>query len=257
MSDKTSFGAALAVLRKKSGFSLEEISKVTRIPVPIIRSLEAGDVEAAGGVAYARGHIRAIAQMAEVDPTELLELFAANETADDRPMIDLLEENNATALNPQKRNASPKFVAIAASLVLGVAILIPSGLAIASLGTHKHSVKLPALPVAPAKSGAKSSSASTASGTVAATSTGRQVVVTATGGSTWLSVTDTNGTFLFSGILRQGASQSFPYDSVSWLRVGNAGATSIVAGGQDLGVLGAMGEAKTITLSATTPASQG
>ena len=250
MLDKTSFGAALIHLRKKSGFSLEEIAKVTRIPVSILTSLEAGDVEAAGGVAYARGHIRAIAQMIEIDPTELLELFAANETEDDRPMIELLEENNATALNPQKRSASPKFIAIAASLVLGIAIVIPSGIALASKSTHKHATKISLTKTTTTKS-------ATTVTAVTPVETSRQVVVTATGGSTWLSVTDSSGSFLFSGILQQGTTQSFPYDSVSWLRVGNAGATSIVAGGQDLGVLGAMGEPKTITIAPTTPASQG
>ena len=248
MLDKTAFGAALKELRRSSGFSLEEIAKVTRIPTSILTALEAGDVEAAGGVAYARGHIRAVAQMISIDPTELLELFASNEIEDSRPMIELLEENNATALNPQKKNASPKFIAIAASLVLGMAIVIPSGIALVSKSTHKHVSKISLVKTAAIKN------TTTAP---APTTTARQVVITATGGSTWLSVTDSSGSILFSGMLQSGDTQSFPYDSVSWLRVGNAGATSIVAAGQDLGVLGAMGEPKTITIAPTTPASQG
>ena len=251
MSDTTSFGTALLALRKKSGYTLEEIAKKTRITLSVIKALEAGDVEAAGGVTYARGHIRAIAQAIEIDPTELLELFAANETADDRPMIDLLQENNATALNPQKSHVSPKVISIAASLVLGVAILIPSGMALSSKPAHRVASK------ASSSSIVKTSPTRSTQYAASTPSTDRQVVVTAATGSTWLSVTDKNGTFLFSGILRQGSTQSFPYDSVSWLRVGNAGATSIVAGGQDLGVLGALGEAKTITIAPTTPSSQG
>lgn len=259
MSDRTSFGAALAALRKKSGYSLEEIAKKTRITVPILKALEAGDVEAAGGVAYARGHIRAIAQMIDIDPTHLLELFAANESADDRPIIELLEENNATALNPQKNHVSPKVVSIAASLVLGVAILIPSGIALTSKSAPKHATKVSMVSSPATKKSATTKSATTksASPVTPAVASDRSVVVTATGGSTWLSVADSNGTFLFSGILREGSTQTFPYDSVASLRVGNAGATSIIAAGQDLGVLGAMGEAKTITIAPTTPSSQG
>mgnify|MGYP000479292534 CR=1 FL=1 len=254
MSDRTSFGAALAALRKKSGYSLEEIAKKTRITVPILKALEAGDVEAAGGVAYARGHIRAIAQMIDIDPTHLLELFAVNESADDRPMIELLEENNATALNPQKNHVSPKVVSIAASLILGVAILIPSGIALTSKSATKHSTKVSMASTSATKKSATTKSTSPVTPAVASD---RSVVVTATGGSTWLSVADRNGAFLFSGILREGSTQTFPYDSVASLRVGNAGATSIIAAGQDLGVLGAMGEAKTITIAPTTPSSQG
>ena len=246
MSDSSCFGKELARLRAESGYSLEEIAKLTRINLAILRDLEAGEIESAGGATYARGHIRSIARVLEADPTILLELYDENQTPDTRPMIERLEENNATTVARQKSSISPKFIATAASIAIGMAIIIPSWFALASEGAHKSSVKKVATtPTSPLKNKPVTT-------LPAATSS---VVVTASSGPTWVSVNDSTGAIIFSGLLVQVRSQSFPSSGVSTIRVGNAGVASLVVDGKDFGSLGAVGEVKTITIApAITPA---
>ena len=230
-------------MREESGYSLEEIAKLTRINISVLRDLEAGDLEAAGGPAYARGHIRSIAQVLEADATTLLQLFDDQQTPDTRPMIERLEENNATAVAKQKSPISPKFVATAASVAIGIAIIVPSGFALASKSSHKVATKKVSTKAAQNKPVA----------TLPATD--HSIVVTATSGATWVSVNDSTGAIIFSGMLALGRSHSFPSGGVSTIRVGNAGVASLVVDGKDFGVLGAVGEVKTITIApATTPA---
>ena len=244
MSDSACFGKELARVREESGYTLEEISKLTRINITILRDLEAGEIESAGGAAYARGHIRSIARVLEADATTLLELFDEKDTPDTRPMIELLEENNATSVARQKSSVSPKFIAIAASVAIGMAIVIPSGFALATKGTHK----------APAKK--VSTSVSETKPLSTSSTTTHNLVVTATAGATWVSVNDSSGALIFSGMLAKGRSQVFPSGNVSTVRVGNAGVTSLVVDGRDFGTLGAVGEVKTITIAPATTAPQ-
>ena len=246
MSDSSCFGKELARLRAESGYSLEEIAKLTRINLAVLRDLEVGEIESAGGATYARGHIRSIVRVLEADPTTLLHLFDEKQTPDTRPMIERLEENNATTVDRQKSSISPKFIATAASVAIGMAIIIPSGFALASKSAHKSSVKRVAASVTtPGKAKVA---------TTLPTST-HSIVVTASSGPTWVSVNDSAGAIIFSGLLAQGRSQSFPSGGVSTIRVGNAGVAALVVDGKDLGSLGAIGEVKTITIApAVTPA---
>jgi hypothetical protein len=68
------------------------------------------------------------------------------------------------------------------------------------------------------------------------------VVVTANAGATWLAVTDSSGTQIFSGMLQSGASQSFDDSQLINFTIGNAGAVDLNVNGKDVGTPGARGE---------------
>jgi cytoskeleton protein RodZ len=67
-----SIGAELAAARRKAGLTVTEVSQRTRIREAIVRGIERDDFSACGGDFYARGHIRAIARAAGMDPEPLV-----------------------------------------------------------------------------------------------------------------------------------------------------------------------------------------
>src|ERR1700722_17631786 len=65
-------GATLADARWRAHLTVDEVSSRTRIREAIIWGIEQDDFSACGGDAYARGHIRAIAQAVDTDPDPLI-----------------------------------------------------------------------------------------------------------------------------------------------------------------------------------------
>jgi cytoskeletal protein RodZ len=80
-------GATLADARWRAHLTVDEVSHRTRIREAIIWGIEQDDFSACGGDAYARGHIRAIAQAVETDPDPLIqqydETYRTHEAIDD------------------------------------------------------------------------------------------------------------------------------------------------------------------------------
>lgn len=231
-----SLGKALREARKASGYSVEQIAEKTRIRVGLIKSLENEDFDNAGGVAYARAHIRTIAKVIDADIDMLISEFEKSIEEEIRPMIDLLEENNATS-NRAKKNSqkiSFKFMASIAAVIVGGFILIPSAASIIKStaqtshksATIKKTTPLSADVVAPSQT----------------TSSEQGLVISATTGSSWVWVGDADGNQLFSGLIKAGTSQQF--DSTKDIRVtlGNAGAVQLSLNGKALRSMGVAGE---------------
>ena len=232
-----SVGTYLREAREAAGYSVEEISSLTRIRPAVIKDLEAENFISSGGNAYARGHIRTIAQLVNTDLDRLLTAFEECTGENNRPMIELLEENNATSHRQRSSvKITPKFLVAAVSIVVGVAIIIPSGLAIAKKVVHKSV----------AVSTSKASQPQQQSITPAAN---RGVVIKASSGTSWLSVVDSNGTLLFSGKLASGASQIFDPTNGLSMTIGNAGAISVSVNGKDQGLMGRIGEVKNLSFA--------
>jgi cytoskeletal protein RodZ len=225
-----SIGILLRQARESSGLSFDDVAKRTNIRARVIQDLEAENFASSGGNAYARGHIRSIARVIKANPDLLVEEFNQTVGEEDRPMIDLLQENNVAQPNREKKNISYKAMAYAAAAIVALVVLVPTGM---SFMHTSNSVKKVAPSQAPA----------VASNTAVATKTSAtSVVVTAVNGKTWLGVTDSNGNQVFSGQIRQGESQSFNDSQQLNVVVGNAGAVTLNVNGKDAGSPGATGE---------------
>ena len=72
-----SIGEVLADARCRSGLSINEVSRQTRIREAVIWGIELDNYALCGGDFYARGHIRAIAQVVGIDSVPLIEEFDA------------------------------------------------------------------------------------------------------------------------------------------------------------------------------------
>jgi transcriptional regulator with XRE-family HTH domain len=74
-----SIGATLAAARRRSGLTVGEVSRRTRIRAAIVEGIERDDYSACGGDFYARGHIRAIARALKADPGPLIQEYDATQ----------------------------------------------------------------------------------------------------------------------------------------------------------------------------------
>lgn len=244
-------GSYLRQAREAAGYSIDDVSTHTRIRSSVIKDLEAENFESSGGKAYARGHIRTIAKYVKADSELILEAFEETTGENTRSMIELLEENSATVLRKKKKvqfKVSPKIIGIAASVIVGIAIIIPTGLALSSKVTSKSATnsslsKSHSLATLPTKNSAKIPTAPVTS------NSGHGVLIAASHGSSWISVTDDSGTLLFGGMLSSGSSQTFDPTNGLYMKIGNAGAVSVSVNGKDQGPIGAVGEVKTLNFA--------
>jgi len=60
-------GASLTAARQRLGMSIEDVSYATRIRTYIVRDLEAGRFDSSGAAVYARGHLRVLAALLDLD----------------------------------------------------------------------------------------------------------------------------------------------------------------------------------------------
>jgi cytoskeletal protein RodZ len=78
-----SIGEVLSDARCRSGLSIGEVTRQTRIREEIVWAIELDDFSKCGGDFYARGHIRAIAAVVRVDPAPLIAQYDAEYSARD------------------------------------------------------------------------------------------------------------------------------------------------------------------------------
>jgi cytoskeletal protein RodZ len=225
-------GAAIRHAREAAKLSIQSISDRTFIRPEVIQDIENDNFGSTGGAAYARGHIRTLAKILNLDGDLLVENFSHLTGEIDRPMIDLLTENNVTPIRRDRPKISYKALSSIAAGVVALLILVP---AIASF-THSTS------------GSKKSASASNPSApvstttTVAAKAANVTVVLSGIGGSSWVGLADSQGNQVFSGRLVQGESKTFTDAAQLNLVIGNAGAVDVNVNGKDLGSLGSVGE---------------
>ena len=230
-------GAAIRHARQSANLSIQNISDRTFIRPDVIEDIENDNFASAGGAAYARGHIRTLAKMLNLDGDVLVENFSLLTGEVDRPMIDLLTENNATPLRRQAPKVSYKTLSSLAAGVVALLILVPAiGAFVHTTSAKKKSASVATAPY--------SSAATT---TVAAKAANVTVVLSGIGGSSWVGLTDSQGNQVFSGRISQGDSKTFTDATQLNVVVGNAGAVDVNVNGKDLGALGAVGEVLHLT----------
>lgn len=117
-----SIGTVLATARARSGLTVSEVSRRTRIGEAVIWGIERDDYSACGGDFYARGHIRAIARAVGVDPGPLIQQYDATL----RTTKDITE---TVVLHPATPSGIRKRHRVAWAAALGLAVLAVLGLA--------------------------------------------------------------------------------------------------------------------------------
>ena len=238
-----SVGILLRQARESVGMSIDELVAKTSIRRSVLVDLENDNFQSSGGLAYARGHIRNIARVLHANSDLLVDEFNAMNQDFNRPMIDLLSENNVTPVRRPRRKVSFGLMAKVAAVVVVVLIAVPT-----AASFNHPTKKAPASPGTQTATTSTSPTTSTSNGApsdttaVATKTTPVGVVVTANAGSSWIAVTDSSGTLIFSGTMKQGTSQSFDDTQLINFTVGNAGAVNLNVNGKDVGAPGVVGE---------------
>ncbi|MCX6435219.1 MAG: DUF4115 domain-containing protein [Actinobacteria bacterium] len=230
-------GSAIASARKRAGMSLDDLAERTSIRASLLREFENDSFEKCGGETYARGHVRNVAVALNCDPAEFLELFDAEQSIASRSMYDLLVENNVTNPKNEKNRISIKTLAIISASAL---VLVGGGqLVISNMNTSATVKKSSSAPAAPAK---PTVTPTPQQSVVATGANAVTVQLSAAHGSTWILVSDSAGTILYSGRMAQGENKTFSANEKINVRFGNAGAVDVFVNGKPEASLGAVGE---------------
>ena len=246
-----SLGSILKQARNSAGVSIDSLAERTSIRATLLRDFELDDFSKCGGDTYARGHVRNLANALGVEPSVFLERFNAEQSTANRPMQELLAESKVTVPTHQKSRISIKALSmISASAV----VLVVGGQIIytniqPARGSATNSVIAATSPT-PSSSPTPSAAASApVVGPSAPTGVGPTlgtgnvtVLVSATRGSSWLSVSDQMGHNIFVGSLAKGSSSTFAGNGVVNIRFGNAGAVDVLLNGTGVPTPGAIGQ---------------
>lgn len=249
-----SLGAMIAKTRTDARLTVDELAKLTNIPITLLRDMENDNFAKCGGETYARGHLRNIAAKVGVDERIFLDLFETEVTAPAKPIRELLNENNVTMPYQEPKRISWKILAAGSAAVL----ILFAGAQIFFLDSENANepeivVTTAATPSSSAAESVAPSNAASPETTSTSTVSGPagvNIELVASRGATWLYATNEDGKVLFSGMIRMGYSKNFIQPEQVNLRVGNAGGVDISVNGEKVGSVGANGEVVNLTYNA-------
>ena len=242
-------GSMITKARKDAGLSIEDLSAVTNLRVPLIKEIESDYFANCGGEAYARGHIRNIATKLGVDPQIFAQAFESEQMTDTRSMKDLLVETNAMRQPGESNKISWKTLAsISVSLLLVFGVI-----QIVVTNTDSVDEVRIATPVKPSSEPSEQSSATPnptalpSDQPTISTGEGVEVIIAANRGKSWLFVSDATGRTLFSGQLPQGSTKTFTTDIGLNLKIGNAGGVDLRVNGKEIDSVGVDGQVVSVS----------
>ncbi len=224
-------GDQLKAARDERGLSLADVAKRTRVRERVIAEIESDVYKSAGGLTYARGHIRTLAQIYGMDAQALLKEFDELHAGEEGSMSEKLEENNVTT-SVEKSKPSWKILGMVAGFMVFAIAAFQVAPAIMDSNRSQRIVT----------AAEELISSADEPPAVASAVKGVNVTLRAIGTVSWVRVSGADGITKFEGKLRVGESQSFFDDQLIQLVIGNAGAISINYNGEELGTSGRVGE---------------
>jgi cytoskeletal protein RodZ len=244
-------GPQVVAARQASGLTRQQVAAATRVRETLVERIEVDDFSLCGGDIYARGHLRAIGHALDVDPEPWIAEYDREHAWQSVPTpVDVLEHHEVLAARRGPNWTAAMAVALVGVLAVGIwSVLRPDG----------ASSEDPTPPVAgdvvDPGSASSSPEASDSSEPVQPTTPtvdpnedavaavdGVTMTLEAPDGTSWVSVTASDGEVLFQGLLDEGQSRSFDDDDELALVVGNGAAVSLTVNGRDLGAPGGQGE---------------
>ena len=253
-----SLGSVIRQARIDAGLSVDDLSERTSIRAGLLKEIESDDFTKCGGETYARGHLRNIAPHIKMDSQLLLELFENEQSMQPRRIQEMLAENNVMTNPIDKKTVSWKTLAgiSLSTLALLAAVQIIISNSKTTTVTNPEVVASETATAQPSVTAeAQPTQTSAATPTVArdtySSGTGVSVSVTAVRGNSWLFVSDSNGTTLYSGQVRNGQKLNFSATTRISLKAGNAGAVDVSVNGKAAQQIGVEGQVVSLTYGVT------
>jgi cytoskeletal protein RodZ len=224
-------GDQLKAARNERGLALADVALRTRVRERVIAEIESDNYKSAGGLTYARGHIRTLAQIYGMDVDALLREFDELHVGEEGSMSERLEENNVTT-SVEKKKPSWKILGMVAGFTV---FAIAAFQAVPSILDSDRPQRI-------VSAAEEMLSGEDETPTVASAVKSVNVTLRAIGAISWVKVSGADGLTKFEGKLRVGQSQTFFDDQLIQLVIGNAGAIAINYNGEELGTSGRVGE---------------
>jgi cytoskeletal protein RodZ len=253
-----SLGSVIRQARIDAGLSIDDLSERTSIRAGLLKEIESDDFTKCGGETYARGHLRNIAPLIKMDSQILLELYENEQSMQPRRIQEMLAENNVMTNPVDKKTISWKTLAgiSLSTLALLAAVQIIISNSKTTTVTNPEVVASESATPQPSLT-AEAQPTQTSAATPApvqdtySSGTGVSVSVTAVRANSWLFVSDSNGTTLYSGQVRNGQKLNFSATTRLSLKVGNAGAVDVSVNGKAAQQIGDEGEVVTVSYGVT------
>jgi cytoskeleton protein RodZ len=234
--DARPLGAALAAARRERGLSVEEVSAATRIRPAIVRAIEKDDFDACGGAVYARGHLRSVAQVVGADPRPLVEEF---DRRFNQPVPALRTAPLGSFEPPRDAGRSgrqsPTWASVAAGVLVVVVLFLGVSWLVGRGGDDDGSPVAQSVPTAAAATTRPAPSRAPTSTPPAPAVKGVVLRLQASGGSSWVSVTSSDGNQLYQGVLTDGTAKEFRDARQLSVRFGNSPAVQVTQNGRAMG----------------------
>ncbi|HST63593.1 MAG TPA: helix-turn-helix domain-containing protein [Mycobacteriales bacterium] len=235
--DARPLGAALAAARRERGLSVEDVSAATRIRPAIVRAIENDDFDACGGAVYARGHLRSIAQVVGADPRPLVEEF---DRRFNQPVPALRTAPLGSFEPPRDAGRSgrqsPTWASVAAGVLVVVVIFLGASWLVGRGDGDPSAPVAQSVPTSAAAAPTKPTpTPATTSKPAPPAVKGVVLRLQASGGSSWVSVTGSDGNQLYQGVLTDGTAKEFRDAKQLSVRFGNSPAVRITQNGRDMG----------------------
>ena len=253
-----SLGSVIRQARIDAGLSVDDLSERTSIRAGLLKEIESDDFTKCGGETYARGHLRNIAPQIKMDSQLLLELYENEQSSQPRRIQEMLAENNVMTNPVDKKSISWKTLAgisLSTLALLAAVQIIISNSKTTTVVSPETVASESATPQPSMTSEAEPTPAATSTPSVVrdtySSGTGVSVSVTAVRANSWLFVSDSNGTTLYSGQVRNGQKLNFSATTRISLKVGNAGAVDVSVNGKAAQQIGGDGEVVTVSYGVT------
>ncbi|GAA4199547.1 helix-turn-helix domain-containing protein [Streptosporangium oxazolinicum] len=232
-------GSDLADARRSMGMTVGQLSARTRIREVLIQAIERNDFSQCGGDFYARGHIRNIAKIVDLDPESLVHRYDEQHGGVPLPVRASSVFQADMPLKIRERR-SPNWTT-AMAVALGIVVIF--GVARTMSGGDTPVAELRPMPV-PAATPPSAGPDSPRRAASLAEGKRRDMVVLQVRAkrTSWLDVQDAGGRRLFSGTLAAGKTSTWKAKSGMRVTFGDGGAVSLKVNGKNLGAPGRRGQ---------------
>lgn len=227
-------GEVLKSAREASGLSLENLAAATSIRPGLLGEMERNNFAHCGGDIYARGHLRNLAPLIGKDPSELVELYNTEHSAESRSINEMLAENSVTKVPHEKKNISwkiPAAFSLTILLVVGAVQIVVSN---SGTSTPDAPVAVESPSSSPSPTPAPSESAIP---TTSPVSGGVTLSITAARGNSRIDIV-INGEHVEKGSIFQGETKSYQSDSSISVYFSNPAGLDVTVNGELLEPLG-------------------
>jgi cytoskeletal protein RodZ len=230
--------------RIDAGLSVEDVSNTTRVRASLVYSIEQDDFSRCGGDVYARGHIRNLARAVGIDPEPLVEQYVAeHDGGPAQTSVAPLYQTERIRAEPRRANWAGAMIAAIVVVIIFVGFTLFSGSDSGSTQTVAGNPSAGVSSAAPTHPKTTAPAPAESNSAIAAAPADKVTVkLTADGGNSWVQAQDSNGRYVYQGLIAEGDSKSFTDQRRMRFVVGNAGAVRLFVNGKDLGAAGDAGK---------------